>query len=1170
MRSHYYKLKKVMENCIETVADEMYSKGLINREVCKVPTFEKMEVEFSALMSLYTDDVSKLEELCSLYLSCIASVEGPAKKEAIALAKDWEFEVFKSHQISLSLTKTIPEVNPKEVQLSSKDQLAKELQNLQKRYALLITDIITHYATIGKYDTLRIARWVQNNFDETGLVHDGVTIDEIFERMKPHYSFLDIESINDLMEAYPIDDTDLRSRFDQYAEDLDSFIDSAKLDNVITAVKAAIIGEGTKVDPKVILKLSGKWSDKTIRNLKKLTEYLFGEEAKHLTIKKLLSGSIQIQFLVSSYKIVSFLIERAKARVHFMHHFGIFQMTINDQTIVDGDENANFCFEESLQVAITNIININGIKDESMVLFLSQLATDINYQNEQGNTALMLASEGGQYHVVKLLLLHKDLNINIQNKYGWIALMFASCYENHQVVELLLSKNPDINIQNINGWTALMLASANGHHQVVKLLLSKHPNINIQDNDGVTALIFASANGNHQVVKLLLSKDPDINIQNNNGWTALMYASHYGQHQVVELLLNKNPDFNIQNNDGWTALMLACRNGYYQVVELLLSKDPDINIHNNGWTALMLASRYDHHQVVELLMSKYPDINIQNYDGWTALMLACRNGFHQVVELLLSKNPDINIQNNGWTAMMLASRYGHHQVVELLLSNDSDINIQNNDGVTALIFASAIGHHQVVELLLKKDPDINIQINDGWTALMLACRYGHHQVVELLLNNDRDINIQNNDGMTALIFASANGHHQVVELLLSKDPNINIQNNDEVTALIIASANGHHQVVELLLSKDPDIIIKDNDGWTALMAACCNGHHQVVELLLSKNFDINIQNNDGWTAVMLACRNGHHQVVELLLNKDPEINIQINDGWTALMLACRNGHYQVVKLLLSKNPDINIQNNDGVTALIFASANGHHQVVELLLRKDPDINIQTNGVTALMLACRYGHHQVVELLLSSDPDIKIQKKCDISMEDIISAFTIAFYEGHSSVVVILSKKLKILSSDERKLLDAAAEGDIGTLVSMLFEVGMTPDTPLVCGITPLMIAASCGHIDIVDTLIQAGADANKTNDEGKTALDILSGKKEESISSFIINLLITNGATAAQANPTQSLFKDIFSPSSNLSLIRSMSKTSTDTVERPAQINEPAQKIQELSENELAQYSQQH
>ena len=941
MRSHYYKLKEVMKNCLEMVADKMYSKGLINCEVRRLPTFDKMDVEFTALISLYTDDVSKLEELCSSFLSCIASVEGPAKEEAIALAKDWECEVFKSHQISLSLTKKTLEINPKEVQLSSKDQLAKELQNLHKRYALLITDIITHYATSGKHETLHIARWIQNTFDETGLAHDGVTIDEVFERMQPHYSFLDIESINDLMEAYPIDDTELQSRLDQYAEDLDSFIDSAKLDDVMTAVKAAIIGESAKVDPKVILKLSGKWSDKTIRNLKKLIEYLFGEKAKYLTITKFTSGSLKIQFLVSSYKIVPCLIERAKAHVQYMHHYGIFQLTINDQTIINKVEDVKFCFEESLLVAMTNLNSIDdGIEYvESMVLFFSQLATDINYQNEQGSTALMLASEGGQYHVVKLLLLNKDdLNINIQDKYRW---------------------------------TALIIASTNGHHQVVELLLSKNPNINIQKNDGWTALMFACDNGHHQVVELLLSKDPDINIQNNDGWTALMFACDNGHHQVVELLLSKDPDINIQNNDGWTALMTSCDNG--------------------------------HHQVVELLLSKVPDINIQSYDGVTALMTSCCNG-----------------------------------------------------------------HHHVVELLLRKDPDINIQNNNGWTALMFASRYGYHQVVELLL---------------------------------SKDPGINIQNNN---------------------------------GWTALMFASCHGHHQVVEVLLSKNLDIVIQNNNGWTALMLASRYGHHQVVELLLSKDLDINIQNNNGWTALMLASRYGYHQVVELLLSKDPDTNIQ----------------------------DIN----GWTALMAACRDGHHQVVELLLSNDLDVSTQDRHDLSTKNIISAFTEACYEGQrSSMMILLSKKLISFSNNKGKLLVAAAEGDIGALVSMLFEVGMSPDTPLVGGITPLMIAASCGHIDIVETLIQTGADVNKTNDEGKTALDILLGKKEEGPSSFIIDLLITNGAsTAAQANPTPSLFRDIFSPSSNISLIRSMSKTSTDAVVRSVQINEPAQKVEELSENELA------
>ena len=171
------------------------------------------------------------------------------------------------------------------------------------------------------------------------------------------------------------------------------------------------------------------------------------------------------------------------------------------------------------------------------------------------------------------------------------------------------------------------------------------------------------------------------------------------------------------------------------------------------------------------------------------------------------------------------------------------------------------------------------------------------------------------------------------------------------------------------------------------------------------------------------------------------------------------------------------------------------------------------------------------------------------------------------MIILLSKKLTSFSNNEQKLLVAAAEGDVGTLVSMLFEVSMNPDTPLVGGITPLMIAASCGHIDIVAALIQAGADVNKTNDEGKTALDILLGIKEEGMSSHIMaDLLITNGAITAQANPAQSLSREIFAPLSNISLIHSM----TEAVERPVQQIVPAQKVQELSEDELTQYTQQH
>ena len=980
---------------------------------------------------------------------------------------------------------------------------------------------------------------------------------QLVQLLQPHYSCLNINLL-----TIPCTITEpIKEQVEEYNTNLKMFRDTTSLLELAMMTRGMQCPDGVGCS-KLILKLNKPWCSRTITDLKKMEKFYLSPISSFLTIHEVhrnASCSLTWTYLLPQLQ-TEIIAEAVIEQRVSLYKIGVFEVMIDDIPIMMEDEDKSFTFEGALKETYYQT-------NENVKSFLFEL--NITLPSKNDSVALMIASRKGDFLTVQFLL-SKNLNINIRSTNGLTALMFASANGHHKVVELLLSKDPNINNQDNDGLTALMLASVKGHLRVVVLLLSKDPNINIQNNDGWTALMFASGSGHIQVVELLLSKDPDINIRDNGGRTALITASVSGHHQVVELLLrSKDLDINIQNNDGQSALMCASRIGHHQSVKLLLSKDPDINIQDNdGWTALMAASCNKHHQVVELLLSKDPNINIQNNEGVTALISASASGHHQVVKLLLSKDPDINIQNNnGVTTLMIASTNGHHQVVQLLLSKDPDINIQHKYGGTALMLASGDGHHQVVGLLLNKNPDINIQNNDGLTALIASSTNGHHQVVELLLSKDPDINIQDNCGGTALMLASANGHHQVVELLLSKDLDINIRSNDGLTALMFASIIGHLRVVELLLSKNQDINIRNNDGLTALMFAIGKGHLQVAELLLSKDPDINIQDNDGGTALMLASVDGHHQVVELLLSKDPDINIQNYNGVTALMAASRYGHHQVVELLLSKDPDINIQNNDGLTALRIASVNGHHQVVELLLSKDPNIIIQDkDGATALFLILFLSNFiinnhflvaddasldmrtqlldqlhsgdflKILELLLENHPNhihtiggeklhslvvaavsnnfdavTILMKKCDITPENIISAFTQACYAGHSSMVIHLYETITTLSTNNRRLVAAAAEGALGTLISMIYEVGMSPDTPLVAGITPLMIAASCGHIELVEALIQAGADVNKKNDEGMNALAIVSniGFYDRSA---IKELLITN-TPAGEADP---------------------------------------------------------
>uniref|UniRef100_A0A1X7T0W4 Death domain-containing protein n=2 Tax=Amphimedon queenslandica TaxID=400682 RepID=A0A1X7T0W4_AMPQE len=1144
LRSHYSKLMETTETCLLKVASELYSKNLINKEVRHSPTFDKIEIDFSAMVSLYKGDAQKMMEVCSLFIDCLSTAGGPAQEEAMALARDWENEVFKDHEVSFSFAKAVTEFIPKEVQLSfNDDKLAIELGTMHKRYAKLMTDITTYYASSGKYDPIVIARWVENYYSDENdldLAQVGVTVDKIFKQMRPHHSFIDIELIRDLVEEYPIDDSALQASIESSVEYHRLSLLLIKLGiklnyqntNGQTALMLASKGGHIEIfksllqngaNPFVQLPANKGYIGLNYLACTALSQHIYksigGERIKpqdDTSVEDMLEMAVKERG-VSSYFYEPFMnVIKNKIKRKF-------------QLLQDCFHALNSSFVDAATDLLTSKASVTEAK-RKFQLYIKEDATcenahqlvqllqphysclninlltipctitePIKEQVEEYNTNLKIFKNTTS--LLELAMMTRGMpcpdgfvgcsKLILRLKKPWCSRTIAELnkLENFYLSPILLSVNLIKTHYDASSFHCIyFFPQSSQTESLIEAVFEQRVSLYAIGVFEVMIDDIPIMMGKNVMFGLKAVLEELIpNLHQEDGNTALIRASEQGNFLSVQFLLSKNPDINIQKNDGYTALMAASANGHHQIVELLLTKDPDMNIQdNNGLTALMIASSNRHNQVVELLLSKDPDLNIQDKNGLTALMFAIANGDHQVVELLLSKDPDINIQSNeGFTALMVASANGHQQVVELLLSKDPDINIQDIYGLTALETGSGNGHHQVVELLLSKDPDINIQDKNGVTALMAASGNGHHQVVELLLSKDPDINIQSNNGVTALMTASGNGHHQVVELLLSKDPDINIQSNNGVTALIVASHFNYYQIVKLLLStRDLDINIQSNNGATALMVASDNGHHQVVELLLSKDPEINIQNNNGLTALMVASDNGHYQVVELLLSKDPDINIQNNNGLTALMVASDNGHHQVVELLLSKDPDINIQNNNGLTALMVASDNGHHQVVKLLLSKDPDINIQSiNGSTALMIASINGHHQVVELLLSKDPDINIQNN------DGWTALTVASGSGHQQVVKLLLSKdpdINIQSNNGRTALMFSIVNKHHQIVELLLSKDADINIQDNFGETALMFASRYGHHQVVKLLLSKDPDINIQSINGSTALMIAS------------------------------------------------------------------------------------
>ena len=80
-------------------------------------------------------------------------------------------------------------------------------------------------------------------------------------------------------------------------------------------------------------------------------------------------------------------------------------------------------------------------------------------KNDDGDTALMFAVQRkNNIEIVKLLLIHEQININITNNEGDTALMIAVMNNATEIVKLL-SEYPEIdpNIKNNEGETVLMI-----------------------------------------------------------------------------------------------------------------------------------------------------------------------------------------------------------------------------------------------------------------------------------------------------------------------------------------------------------------------------------------------------------------------------------------------------------------------------------------------------------------------------------------------------------------------------------------------------------------------------------------------------------------------------------------------------------------------------------------
>lgn len=178
---------------------------------------------------------------------------------------------------------------------------------------------------------------------------------------------------------------------------------------------------------------------------------------------------------------------------------------------------------------------------------------DVNYlnkQDENGLTALMIASYKNYKNIVEMLL-KKKVDVNIKSNIGLTAISFAVKGDNFDIIKLLIENNTDLNdrYEAYCYETILDMATHNNNLCMVKLLLDNGCDPNTRSNYCLANPIFIAAYCKYyDMMKLLLKYDLKLNIRNKFGNTVLEESILSNNLKCVELLVRYGVDTRIRGN----------------------------------------------------------------------------------------------------------------------------------------------------------------------------------------------------------------------------------------------------------------------------------------------------------------------------------------------------------------------------------------------------------------------------------------------------------------------------------------------------------------------------------------------------------------------------------------------------------------------------------------------
>ena len=775
-------------------------------------------------------------------------------------------------------------------------------------------------------------------------------------------------------------------------------------------------------------------------------------------------------------------------------------------------------------------------KDPAVVTLLLEAGAEVNAHNDVRSTPLHNAAWGRRVEVatnradlvenppIVAALLAAGADVEARDNGGSTPLHHAAAIEGLETVAMLLEAGADIHARDNAGYSPLLRAAniGLGNPEILETLVAAGADVNDQNEYGISVLLSVLRYGTDRdvdVVRRLLDLGADVNAPGLL-FPVLDAATRQGDNpELVAVLLDAGANANPA--PGRSSLHAAARDGGPGAIAALVAAGAEVDARDSrGRTPLLRAVEAKAPANVTALLEAGADVHLQTRDGDTPLHLAAvwPGSYSRrddppdpadtlMVAALTAAGAGVNARNHrGETALHIATRNRHQPVVDKLLALGADPRAMDNLGRTprpavcdwtswffSPVWESVIG-------CLRAGADVHARNEDGETPLHRlvsgggGASYPFGRVIAAFVEAGADVNAPDRLGKTPLHDAAARGTRsdgpRRARALLDAGAEVNARDSLGTTPLHRAAGKAwpdNDSLVSLLVEAGADLNATDDAGRTALHHVLRSDNPATAAMLVELGSDTGARDDSGHVANPLDCARFNTatffhlaptETVVGCIETGADVNARFDydvdgnqrDGSTPLHFApvwARDP--AIVSLLVQAGADVNARDGSGGSPLHSAARGTNNPaMIAALIEAGAELDAWTgrgyhgdDGLTPLHEAVASGHAAVVAALLAAGADVHARDRIDGPTP---------LHDASTPEAVAL-------------LLEAGA--DIGARAHYYrYPHWGRP------GMTPLHAAAVRVRPAVFMALLEAGADPEALDWDGKTPMDYAREKKE--------------------------------------------------------------------------------